>query len=234
MLQFCIVQLAFQAQCLPEYLVDFGKGRDSAFVNFIRDQTTVERLTSLLISILPKFQRTYILLDGLDEIRTRSTVPSNQFHYLQDQAASTARLFEILESLLEQNLGNVSVATFSRPLPTHFDTILALADVSIRLLRVEYQSADIARYVNLKVGKLIKPELRVVMESTLSNDQKMPLESVRSNDLFWSTMNEVVSSKCRLIVDAVVIGSDDLYDTSRLNMKPQLTREPDTLPPTCS
>ena len=61
----------------------------------------------------------------------------------------------MLQKILEQDFGNVSIGIFSRP-SSFLDPLLQLADVSIRLARFE---PDLSEYIRHKVGQKVKPML---------------------------------------------------------------------------
>lgn len=100
----------------------------------------------ILISLLPEYRRTFFVLDGLDElIRIDSQgVPANQF------------IVTILQKLLTQDHSNVSIATFWRPDLVTLNPLLDLADVSIRLSRVEPDPRRY-EYITIKVQRIVKP-----------------------------------------------------------------------------
>ena len=64
----------------------------------------------------------------------------------------------IIQSLLEQDFGNVSVAIFSRP-ERSLEPILDLADVSIRLLKAEPSPVSLHGYCRSRVEGKVMPEL---------------------------------------------------------------------------
>ena len=141
-MQFYIVQLAFQAQCLPENLIISGMNSElDDFEDGKADFSKTELLIALLESMITKFRRLFILLDDVSvKLLNEEPIP------------------DFLRRLLEQDLGNVSVAIFRHPfalLHQKFD----IADVSIRLIDVQYRSEDITNYVDWKLNKLIKPLL---------------------------------------------------------------------------
>ena len=146
MLQFLIIQLAAQCKSLPSDLLSENttiQGRYSlpppeeihaslsAWTNCMQ---------SLLASLLIKFRRTFLVIDGLDEL------PS---------IMSRAGVIETLQVLLEQDLGNISIAISSRP-TSYLEPLLQLADVSIKLTPME---PDLSSYVRLKVHQKVKPLL---------------------------------------------------------------------------
>ena len=205
MLQFCIIQLAFQAQCLPESLLRSGGDGHALPTSLdipLDQRRATNSLTKFLISLLPKFRRTYILLDGLDEVLP-TDVPDG-IDGLMASAASVTDLLAMLTLLLEQDLGNVNVATFARPVP-ELNKVLELSDVSIRLLKVEYQALEIRKYVRLKMKMSIRPALLSLMESELysASDE---LRSQPPIDRVKDKMDDV----CWEIESAIVLASDHL------------------------
>ena len=107
------------------------------------------RLRSVLQSLFTQFRRTFLFIDGLD-------VPSDLDHI--------KRLVDLLQEVLEQDFGNVSIAIFSRPLIL-LEPLLQLADVSISVTRLE---PDLSEYVNYMVSRKVKPMLA---EANLDHDQ---------------------------------------------------------------
>ena len=153
-LQFWILQLAAQCESLPSDLLS-------------KDTTVQERyslppledkdaslsawtncMQSLLASLLTKFRRTFLVIDGLDELPYRRA----------------AEVIETLQVLLEQDLGNISIAIFSGP-TSYLEPLLQLADVSIKLTPME---PDLGGYVRLKVNQRIKP---LLMAENLDHDE---------------------------------------------------------------
>ena len=109
-----------------------------------------EYLLHALFSILSNFRRTYIIIDGLDYSGGKA-----------NGALSRRRFTEIttmIQLLLEQDFGNVSIAVFSRP-GRDLDPVLDLADVSIRLLKAEPSPDTLHRYCRSRVEAKVMPEL---------------------------------------------------------------------------
>lgn len=144
MLQFLIVQLAVQCGSLPSDLLS----KESSIQQWYSLPPLAETsysawkdcLQSLLASLLIKFRRTFLLFDGLDQIK-----------FTQNRAG----MIETLQVLLEQDFGNISIAIFSRP-DSYLEPLLQLADVSIKLTPME---PDLGGYVGWKVNQKIKPLL---------------------------------------------------------------------------
>ena len=109
-----------------------GKSSLKSMSPTIAQDTERKLLTTLLISILPNFRRTYFVLDEFHaDCRKYLDTPST------------------LTQLLEQDLGNVSIAVATTPYPhTPKNSALDFPDVSIRLLQVEYRADDITNYVD--------------------------------------------------------------------------------------
>ena len=103
-------------------------------------------LRSVLQSLFTKFRRTFLFIDGMGD-----------FNY-------NKRTVEFLQEVLEQDFGDVSIAIFSRPLSL-LDPLLQLADVSIRVTRLE---PDLNEYIHFKVSRKIKPML---VEANLDHDE---------------------------------------------------------------
>ena len=107
-----------------------------------------------LFSILSSFRRTYIIMDGLD-----SCLPGNPLVREGDYSYLRAKRISVLvQSLLEQDFGNVSIAIFSRP-SRSLHSIFDLADVSIRLLKAEPSPGTLRRYCRSRAEDKVKPEL---------------------------------------------------------------------------
>ena len=106
-------------------------------------------LRSVLQSLFTKFRRTFLFIDGMSDF--------NGFDY-------NKRTVEFLQAVLEQDFGDVSIAIFSRPLSL-LEPLLQLADVSIRLTRLE---PDLSEYTHFKVSRKIKPML---VEANLDHDE---------------------------------------------------------------
>ena len=153
MLQFLIVQLAAQCESLPSDLLSNNttiQGRYS-LPPLEEEHASLSAWTkcmqSLLASLLIKFRRTFLVIDGLDEL------PSKK------------RVIETLKVLLEQDLGNISIAIFSRP-TSYLEPLLQLADVSIKLTPME---PDLGGYVRLKVDQKVKP---LLIAENLDHDEE--------------------------------------------------------------
>ena len=113
-----------------------------------------EYVLQVLFSILPKFRRTYIILDGLDTCGKLDTCG-------EDYVLNAKRAQEIpaiIQSLLEQDFGNVSIAIFSRP-ERYLDPIFELADVSIRLLKAQPSPDTLRGYCRGRIEGKVEPEL---------------------------------------------------------------------------
>ena len=65
---------------------------------------------------------------------------------------------DLIQYLLEQDFGNVSIAIFSRPTES-FEPIVELADISIRLLKVEAPPSSLRGYTQRKIKEYIEPNL---------------------------------------------------------------------------
>lgn len=113
-------------------------------------QQYCECLLQALFPILSNFRRTYIILDGLDFGAG-----------VDDDSLAERRVKEIsaiIQSLLEQDFGNVSIAIFSRR-GRNLDPIFDLADVSIRLLKAEPLPDTLRGYCRSRVEAKVMPEL---------------------------------------------------------------------------
>ena len=99
----------------------------------------------LLCALLSKFRRTYIIIDGVDVIDR---------YYNSGLVAAEMR--GLIQSLLEQDFGNVSIAIFSRPTES-LTPVIELADVSIHLLKVEAPPSNLREYTQKKIREYIKP-----------------------------------------------------------------------------
>lgn len=109
-----------------------------------------EYLLQALFPVLFNFRRTYIILDGLDFGAG-----------VDDDLLVESRVKEIsaiIQSLLEQDFGNVSIAIFSRR-GRNLDPIFDLADVSIRLLKAEPSPDTLRGYCRSRVEAKVMPEL---------------------------------------------------------------------------
>ncbi len=62
---------------------------------------------------------------------------------------------ELLQEVLEQDFGNISMAVFSRP-HSSLETLLQIADVSVQLTQFE---PDLDQYVRIRIAKIVKPML---------------------------------------------------------------------------
>ena len=153
MLQFLIVQLAAQCGSLPSGLLSKGftvqKWYNLPPLEYAGLPAWTHCLRSLLASLLTKFRRTFLLVDGLNE----RTTPWNQ-----------TAMTETLRILLEQDLGNISIAIFSRSASCP-EPLLQLADVSIKLTPIE---PDLGGYVGWKVNQKIKP---LLIDANLDHDE---------------------------------------------------------------
>lgn len=65
---------------------------------------------------------------------------------------------EFLQDILEQDFGDVSVATFSKP-DRSLEPLLEIADVSVRLTQI---APDLSQYTRYKIDKTVKPILMAV------------------------------------------------------------------------
>ena len=109
-----------------------------------------ERLLQAFLSILPFFQRTYIILDGLDSYLC------GEGDDVREGRADEISAF--IQPLLEQDFGNVSIAIFSRP-ERSLDLVFDLADVSIRLLKAEPSPDTLRGYCRSRMDRKVEPEL---------------------------------------------------------------------------
>ena len=75
-----------------------------------------------------------------------------------------AEVIETLQVLLEQDLGNISIAIFSKP-DSCLGPLLQLADVSIKLTPME---PDLGGYVRIKVNQKVKP---LLVAANLDHDE---------------------------------------------------------------
>ena len=157
MLQLLIARLTFQLEAIP-----LGSYPESAPTLVIRDGRvagkgipvlTVDRLVQILFLLLPHFQRTYLIVDRLNEIS------------FPEGGSDEDDVVDIIKLLLEQDFGNISIATFSRP-KASLTALIKLADVSIRLLKINPQAENVRQYIRSKIERTILPELNV---PTLSN-----------------------------------------------------------------
>lgn len=136
MLQFCIIQLASQCQSLPVGLLTEKLTADELFNRIRPAQTSVSWLTSVLVSLLPEFRRTFLLIDV-----DNPYVHSNFVNTVKD--------------IMEQDFGNVSIAVYCQP-ASSLEPLLEIADVSIRLTQIE---PDLGQYTRHKIDRLVKPRL---------------------------------------------------------------------------
>ena len=104
----------------------------------------------MLQSLFTKFRRTFLFIDGLNEL---------------DGSQYVELVIELLQEVLEQDFGDVSIAIFSRPRRL-LEPLLQLADVSIRVTRLE---PDLSEYIHFKVSRKVKPML---VEANLDHDQE--------------------------------------------------------------
>ena len=146
-------------------------------------------LKELLLSIIRQFHRTFFLIDGLDALKDE----------LEPHADTRTKpilwqVIDLLESILGNEDANVSVAVFSRPLGTT-DTLLDVADVSMRMLRIEHSSEDIREYVRFK---LARRQVEIASSPTLLND-------IKQTDRFYRFCRKTPE-----MVDAIVVASDGL------------------------
>ncbi len=142
-LQFWVVQLALQCECLPSRLLSEKATflRECKLPRLDHSSRSISKwktyLQSILASLFTQFRRTFLIIDALDKSR-----------FLEG-------MLEIAREILEQDFGNVSIAIFSRPCDK-LEPLLQVADVSIRLTQLE---PDIDEYVRLKVIQKVKPML---------------------------------------------------------------------------
>lgn len=139
-LQFWIVQLALQCESFPAESWTIQQIRDLPPLPHDRHQTWIDSLRWVLESLLAKFRRTFLLIDGLERLKERGAVKE---------------MIVMVQDVLEQALGDVSIATFSRPLSS-LEPLFQLADVSIKLTQFE---PDLSEYIRRKVGQKVKPIL---------------------------------------------------------------------------
>lgn len=145
MLRFWIIQLASQCRSLPAGLLTEKLKAETLF-NFppLSPDCTDARetcLKSLLISLLPFFRRTFLLID-LDNTSVQGPHPNH-------------RMVKLLQEVLEQDFGNISMAIFFRP-HSSLETLLQTADVSIQLTQFE---PDLGQYVRFRIARIVKPVL---------------------------------------------------------------------------
>ena len=106
-------------------------------------------LRSVLQSLFTQFRRTFLFVDGLNHL---------------DSLIHIKRMVELLQVVLEQDFGNVSIAIFSRPLD-ELEPLVELADVSVRVTQLE---PDLSEYIHIKVSRKVKPMLA---KANLDHDQ---------------------------------------------------------------
>ena len=144
MLQFLIVQLAAQCESLPSDLLSKDTTIQERYslppLDYVSFGAWADCLLSLLLSLLVRFRRTFFMIDGPNETRTTSDFKNT---------------VKILQEILLQDFGNVSVAVFSRP-ESRLEPLLQLADVSIQLTQME---PDLGGYVRVKLNQKVKPLL---------------------------------------------------------------------------
>ena len=151
-----MAQLALQARCAPSLsaLESLLPGRSPANTSLdIQYRQLREHRLRALFTILSLFRRTYIILDGLD---------SSQFSLSPagggNDSANAKKISTIIQPLLEQDFGNVSIAGFFRA-EEFYGHMFDLADVSIRLLKAEPSTNALRRYCRDRVESKVKPEL---------------------------------------------------------------------------
>ena len=149
LLRFWIAQLALQCEHLPSGVLSQAMTLSEQYNlpqrwNDRYSQLAWEAgLRSVLQSLFTKFQRTFLFIDGLSEFNDGFDFYCNK------------RTVEFLHRVLEEDFGNVSIAIFTRPL-SFLEPLLQLADVSIRVSRLE---PDFAEYIRFKVSNKVKPML---------------------------------------------------------------------------
>ena len=147
-------QLALQCFCVPSGLGPSKvlQGKTPADFSYACSEPSCQQyrecFLQTLFSILPNFRGTYIILDGLD---TRGEGEYSHVRKVKEISA-------VIQSLLEQDFGNVSIAIFSRP-ERYLDPLFDLADVSIRLLKAEPSSDTLSGYCRNRVEGKVGPEL---------------------------------------------------------------------------
>ena len=152
-LQFWIVQLAAQCGSLPSGLLSEASTIQKQYALPQLDSVSLgawtDCLLSLLVSLLVRFRRTFLIIDAPNEMMTPSDIET------------TVRT---LQKILQQDFGNVSVAVFSRP-DSRLEPLLQLADVSIKLTQVK---PDLGSYVRFKVNQKVKP---LLIAANLDHDE---------------------------------------------------------------
>ena len=137
------------------------------FCNTIRRAETPDTRESslklLLSSLLAEFRRTFLLID----VFAWAWAPHSEPNFRE--------MVVLLKDILEQDLGDVSIAIFSRP-DLALEPLLKIADVSIRLTQIE---PDLGQYTRYKIDKVVKPRL---VTANLDYD-----------DGFLTTIEQVVS-----------------------------------------
>ncbi|KAL8829683.1 MAG: hypothetical protein Q9170_006070 [Blastenia crenularia] len=150
-LRFWIIQLALQCQCLP-FTLSTGDLTDEEVLQlgeieipWVSGWPRYEKgLLSTLLWLLPIFRRTFLLIDGIDVNMKKVS----DYH-----TASSNTIIKLLHSILEQDHGDVSIATFARVTPP---SLLEIADVSIRLAQLK---PDLNQYSTFKIQTKVKPTL---------------------------------------------------------------------------
>ncbi|KAL8951744.1 MAG: hypothetical protein Q9222_002294 [Ikaeria aurantiellina] len=180
---FWIIQLALQCNCLPAI-----SKTGNSIKNESSDLSEVEklfqypetlfisgRLLRIFFSLLPRFRRTFLLIDGLGE--------------------DDHERIEMLQSILGQGHGDVSVATFARVTPT---SLLQDADISIRLAHFQ---PNLDQYTSFRIHTKVKPALRDVH---LSYDED-----------FLSRVGSIISEAAHGLYLGVDILTDSLVTSIR-------------------
>ncbi len=158
-----MVQLALQCSCAPSGSVPKSllQGEPPADAGTLQLKSWYRQRSEhhlhALCSILSLFRRTYIIVDGLDNFSLPS-LPGKPFIHDDSFIMRANEISAIIQSLLEQDFGNVSIAIFAKP-ENYLDPILDLADVSIRLLKAEPSPDTLRGYCQNKVNGKVMPEL---------------------------------------------------------------------------
>jgi hypothetical protein len=135
MLKFWIMQLALQLRVLP-----------ASDALWPLEEYSRQQLEEILMSLLPRFRRTFIFVDGIEK----------DFNLYWENGEITT-VVALLRNLLEQDHGNVSIAIFSRyKYEASLDPLLNLADVSVRVSTIE---PSLQQYVHSKIMRLVQPAL---------------------------------------------------------------------------
>jgi len=135
MLKFWIMQLALQLRVLP--------ASDGIWP---LEEYSLQQLEEILMSLLPRFRRTFIFVDEIWE----------DFNLYWENGELTT-IVPLLRNLLEQDHGNISIAIFSRNKnEASLDPLLNLADVSVRVSTIE---PSLQQYVHSKIMRLVRPAL---------------------------------------------------------------------------